>query len=241
MSNKIEAGTKQKLLEGAKAPSAPGRAAKDVFVSNMGEKRYLWTARAFAVVTAISLCCNLILILAIMNVVPLFRVEPFLLTFQDKAEQVYNIRPIRGGAVEKRAITEAFVREYVLMRSAFERDIDEMEARWMPGGIVQEMSSPAVYQDFINNTATKALDVIRTRGLLRMVRIISVIESQDNLWQVEYETRDMFPDSAAPEINYWRAVLRTTFRAKRVKHGERLKNPIGFTVTAFSLQHIRNN
>ena len=237
---KIEAGTKQKLIEGAKAPSKSSRAA-EIFVSNMGEKRYLWTARAFAVITAISLCCNLILILAIMNVVPLFRVEPFLLTFQDKAEQVYNIRPVRGGLIGERAITEAFVREYVLMRSAFERDITEMEARWMPGGIIQEMSSPSVYQEFIDNTATKALEVIRTRGLLRMVRILSVIETQDNSWEVEYETRDMYPDSAAPEINYWSAVLRTTFRNKRVKHGERLKNPVGFTVTKFSLRLIKNN
>ena len=28
---------------------------KDVFVANVGEKRYLWTARAFAVITALSI------------------------------------------------------------------------------------------------------------------------------------------------------------------------------------------
>ena len=63
-------------------PRMKSKSARDeVFVANIAEKRYLWTARAFAVVSALSLCCNVILILAIFQVVPLYRVEPFLLTF----------------------------------------------------------------------------------------------------------------------------------------------------------------
>ena len=47
---------------------------EDSLVVNASEKRYLWTARAFAVVTAISICCNLILLLTISNILPLYRV-----------------------------------------------------------------------------------------------------------------------------------------------------------------------
>ena len=36
----------------------------DSVLVNASEKRYLWTARAFAVVTALSVCCNIVLILA---------------------------------------------------------------------------------------------------------------------------------------------------------------------------------
>ena len=96
---------------------------QDAFVANIAEKRYLWTARAFAIITAISICCNIVLLLAIAQVIPLYRVEPFLLTFQDKEEQVYNIQSVTRNMEDEKEITEVFVREYVLLRSSFNLDI----------------------------------------------------------------------------------------------------------------------
>ena len=238
MANQLEGNnTQQKLIGGAARQPQRQARNEDVFVANVGEKRYLWTARAFAIITAISLCCNIVLILAIMQVLPLYRVEPFLLTFQNKEEQVYNIQPIKGRMEDQKAITEVFVRQYVLLRSSFDRDVQEMEARWMPGGPVQEMSSSAVYTEFLEKTAKKALDLIRARSLQRTVRILTVNELGRGLWQVEYETQDMYPDSPAPEVNYWTASLRIAYNRKSVKYGERLKNPVGFTVIRYSLTY----
>lgn len=236
MAERLVPGQNQRRLTG-NAPRRRSTQSSELFVANIGEKRYLWTARAFAIVTALSICCNIVLILAIYQVLPLYRVEPFLLTFQNRAEQVYNIQPIKGGLRNQRAITEVFVREYVLLRSAFERNIPEMEARWMPGGTIQEMSAANVYQDFLDNTAQKALNIIRTRGLVREVKILSVNELSNGIWQVEYETRDMYPDSEKPEVNYWTASLNVGYRKKTVKYGDRLKNPIGFTVYNYSLSY----
>ena len=242
MANQLEGNnTQQKLIGGAARQPQRQARNEDVFVANVGEKRYLWTARAFAIITAISLCCNIVLILAIMQVLPLYRVEPFLLTFQNKDEQVYNIQPIKGRMEDQKAITEVFVRQYVLLRSSFDRDVQEMEARWMPGGPVQEMSSSAVYTEFLEKTAKKALDLIRVRSLQRNVRILTVNELGRGLWQVEYETQDMYPDSPAPEVNYWTASLRIAYNRKSVKYGERLKNPVGFTVVRYSLTHNKVN
>lgn len=238
MANQLEGNnTQQKLIGGAARQPQRQARNEDVFVANVGEKRYLWTARAFAIITAISLCCNIVLILAIMQVLPLYRVEPFLLTFQNKEEQVYNIQPIKGRMEDQKAITEVFVRQYVLLCSSFDRDVQEMEARWMPGGPVQEMSSSAVYTEFLEKTAKKALDLIRVRSLQRNVRILTVNELGRGLWQVEYETQDMYPDSPAPEVNYWTASLRIAYNRKSVKYGERLKNPVGFTVVRYSLTY----
>jgi len=213
----------------------------DVLVTNASEKRYLWTARAFAVITAISLCCNIVLVLAVFQLIPLFRLEPFLLTFQNKEEQVYNIVPASGNMEDEKAITETFVRQYVLLRSSFDTDKAEMEARWAPGGPVQEMSSPAVYTEFLEQTAKRALDIIRERSLIRNVRILSVNELGRGLWQVEYETQDMYPTSTAPDINYWTVSMRIQYRRKTVRFGERLDNPIGFTVIKYSLTHNKVN
>lgn len=212
------------------------RSVKDeVFVANIAEKRYLWTARAFAVITALSLCCNIVLILAIFQVIPLYRVEPFLLTFQNRSEQVYNIQPLTVELRNRKSITEVFVREYVLLRSTFPSDVAEVESRWMPGGPIQEMSSNTVYQDFLDNVAKKAVSLIKNQGMTRDVKILSINELADGVWQVEYETKDMYPDSARPEVGYWTASLNVGYRRKTVKYGDRLKNPVGFTVRRYAL------
>lgn len=226
-----------RLLEGQKRPSAGRKPSKndDLFVANIAEKRYLWTARAFAVVTALSLCCNAVLVMAIFQVLPLYRIEPFLLTFQNRSEQVYNIQPVANELRNRKAITEVFVKEYVLLRSSFSGNAAENEVRWMPGGPVQEMSSNKVYQDFLDNVAKKAVNLVKSQGLERNVKILSVNELADGVWQVEYETRDMYPDSVKPEIGYWTASLNIAYRRKSVKYGDRLKNPIGFTVIRYAL------
>ena len=93
-------------------------------VVNASEKRYLWTARAFAVVTAISICCNLLLLLTIVNILPLHRVEPYLLTLSDKEDQVYRIVPYSNNMEGEKSITETFVRQYVLLRTTLLSDVE---------------------------------------------------------------------------------------------------------------------
>ena len=232
---KIQGQVQYRLADGRQQTRKPLASDDSVFVANIAEKRYLWTARAFAIITALSLCCNVILILAIFQVVPLYRVEPFLLTFQNRSEQVYNIQPITDELRNRKAITEVFVREYVLLRSSFTSDVSEVETRWMPGGPIQEMSTNQVYQDFLDNVAKKAVGIIKNQGMTRDVKILSVNELTDGVWQVEYETKDMYPDSAAPEVGYWTASLNVGFRRKTVKYGDRLKNPVGFTVIRYAL------
>ena len=236
--------TQQKLLGNRARSVNVGRGARSeesFFAGNANERRYLWTARAFAVFTAISVCCNIVLAIAIGQVMPLFRIEPFLLTFQNKQEQIVNIVPIKNNMEAEKGITETFVRQYILLRSSFSRDIPEMESRWRPGGLIQEMSSRSVYEDFWNKTAELALQVIREKQLTREVKILSVVEPTHGLWQVEYETRDMYPDSKTPNVNYWTASLQVGYRYKTVKYGERLKNPVGFTVVRYSLAHNNVN
>ncbi len=231
--------TTQRLLTGNRSARETTRQARggDAFVANNNEKRYLWTARAFAIIMVVSLCCNVILLLAIAQVIPLFRVEPYLLTFQSKDEQIYNIVPYNGDLAENKSITETFVRSYVLQRSTIVNDEKEMEIRWLPGGPIQEMSSPAVYDDFVKNTAKRALELVRQKGLQRTLKILTVNELGQGLWQVEYETSDMYPSSTTPELNYWTATLRTSYRKKSIKFNDRLNNPVGFTVTSYSLKH----
>lgn len=208
-------------------------------IDDLRERRYLWTARAFTVVFVVSLCANLILIIAIMNMIPLNRVEPFMLTFQDKTEQIVNVEPILNIA-DDNAVTESYVRQYVVQRNALTSDIDAMTMRWGPDGPIRYMSSDIVYQDFVNQTRN-ALEQVQTHGFTREVDIISVNRLSKDLWQAEIETRDMMHGSAEPLISRWTILMKIGyFLNPRVKYSLRLKNPIGFTVREYSMKPSNN-
>lgn len=239
--------TKKLLLEGNGPKETPRarpipqqkRGHTDVVVENAMEKRYLWTARAFAVIFAVSLCCNLILTYVIMTTIPLYRVEPYLLSFADKEEQIYHIEQV-SKINQYKYLTELFVREYVLLRNAFVNDIDEMERRWGKDSTVREMSSPGIYKKFRAEFADKAMELIRQQNASRSVKIVSVTEvaggkEGQTWWQVEFRTSDMDPTKEAPKIRVWVAAVGIRYIAKQVKFGERLKNPLGFTVTDFKV------
>ena len=237
--------TKKILLEGdgVRKPIPQGnmqqkKRSADVVVENATEKRYLWTARAFAVVFGVSLCCNFILTYVIISLVPLYRVEPFLLSFADKKEQIYKIEPIQN-VYNYKYLTEIFVREYVISRNAFVNDMFEMEQRWGTSGVVKEMSSAGVYDKFRREFADKALEQIRKYNITRDVKIISATEvgvgkqSDGIWWQVEFRVEDMMPEFETPRVSVWVASVKIRYFSKTVKFGERLKNPLGFTVVDF--------
>ena len=240
--------TKQRLIGSEQTRSAMAQHAsvrqnlnqsEDTFVVNASEKRYLWTARAFAVVTAISVCCNLLLLLTVANILPLYRVEPYLLTLSDKSEQVYRIVPYNKNMESEKTITETFVRQYVLLRTTLLPDIEEMQSRWQNGGDLQEMSSPIVYQDFLKATGNKLMQKMKQDGLTSNVKIITVNEIENALWQVEYSVDYYLPSSSTPKTMKYRATMKIQYVPRRVQYKERLKNPVGFKVIQYGTKQIK--
>lgn len=237
--------TQQKLIaseQKAQAHKVSGniRRIDDSLLVNASEKRYLWTARAFAIVVAISLCCNLILLLTISNILPLYRVEPYLITLTNKEDQVYNIVPYSRDMEAKKSITETFVRQYVLLRTTLLPDIDEMESRWLSGGDLQEMSSERVYTIFLQKTGKTLLKQMREEGITSNVKILTVNEKDDALWQVEYSVDYYLPSSTKPTTKRFRATLRIQYKTRAVQYKERLKNPVGFKVISYGTKAIEN-
>lgn len=243
--------TKKLLLEGkvsreASSPQPIHPRAKlqtDIVVENATEKRYLWTARAFAIVFAVSLCCNIILTYVIFSLIPLYRVEPYLFSFSDKEEQIYTIEPV-SRIYDYKYLTEIFVREYILLRNTFINDVDEMEKRWGNNSTIKEMSSNQMYDKFRKEFADIAMEQIRKYNISRNIKIVSATEvgrSKNNRiwWDVEIRVEDMAPEFEAPRVSVWVVKVEIMYRAKRVKFKERLKNPLGFTVTDYK-QEKRN-
>ncbi len=209
----------------------------EVSVDALRERRYLWTARAFAIVSGVALAANFALLLAIGNMLPLKRVEPYLLTFQNKEDQVVRIRPLSADLAASDIISEAMIRQYVLLRNTMTSDVDEMSFRWGTEGPMRWMSSDRVYADF-NKTRQDWLNRIKIDGLTREVRIESVVRQQ-NLWIVYIQTRDMLPEAEEPAISRWKVQVKIRYFGKNeVKYVNRLKNPLGFVVEGYSIVSV---
>ena len=226
----------QKIVS-SKKNNADETVKEEISVDLLRERRYLWTARAFAIVSAVALCVNLVLLLAIVHMMPLKRVEPFLLTFQNKDEQVVKIRPLARDMAAEDIISEAMIRQYVLLRNTMISDVDEMSFRWGPDGPLRWMSSAQIYNQFAK-TVKDWLSRIKLEGLTREVRIESVVRNQ-NIWLVYIVTRDMLPEAEEPAISRWRIRLSIKYFAKdqkEVKYIDRLKNPLGFAVDGYAIE-----
>jgi type IV secretory pathway component VirB8 len=202
-------------------------------VPGLESRRYLWTARAFAVGLFLSLSLNAVLGFAIMTLTPLLRVEPMLLTFKDKSEQIVRIEPFDKDTQGYEVMTEMLVRDYVLARHEIVLDESELKRRWGGQGILAFRSSAEEYQRFVKETAVH-LDEIRQKKLVRAVTIHRASKIAEGYWQVEFSTRDMLANNKVADMN-WVASMTIENRPAKVRYEDRFMNPLGFQVTAYSV------
>ena len=114
---------------------------KEISEESLRERRYLWTARAFAIVVAITLCANIVLMLGLFQVLPLTRAQFFYLTFQNKEEQIVSVQPLSASEETMNTVTESYIRQYLVARLQVTADKEEMLNRWNAEGPVKWMSS----------------------------------------------------------------------------------------------------
>jgi type IV secretion system protein VirB8 len=197
-------------------------------------RRYLWIARAFAIGMFLSLCLNVVLGVAIGTLSPLVRVEPMLLTFKDRSEQIVKIEPFERGTSGFELMTEALVRDYVLSRHEIVLDETEMRRRWGGRGIVAHRSSDEEYARFVADVAPK-YEELRQMRLMRTVAIRRVSRIADGYWQVEFATQDFTGGVKLVAEKRWVASLTVGYVPREVSWEDRYMNPLGFIVTDYSV------
>lgn len=206
----------------------------DCDVPALEGRRYLWTARAFAIGMFLSLCANVVLGFAIAGLSPLVRVEPMLLTFKEKSEQLVKVEPFSRGAKGFEIMTEMLVRDYVLSRHEIVLDEDEMKRRWGGGGLVAHRSDADEYRRFVAEMAPK-YEEIRQRRLVRTVVVHRVSKIAEGYWQVEFSTNDSDGSGRKMSDSLWVASMTTAYVPREVSWEDRYMNPLGFIVTAYSV------
>ena len=207
------------------------------------EERYLWMSRAFVVMVVLAVICNIILLIALANVTPVMRVQPFYLETQDKDHQVINILRPSLETLNSDMLKESLLRQYLLARFGMGSDLTELEDRWGNDGLVYWMSVDSVFAQF-RVDAAKLLKLAYEDSLTRNVRILSVTKAREgnsvngDLWEARLEFQDLDRASEEPRLSYFVAKVEVIFQPTRpgLLWSQRLKNPLGFTVTRFGLE-----
>ena len=215
---------------------------KDVDVPALAERRYLWVMRVFAVAFAISMALNLVLVYVVATIFPLKRVEPFLVTFRDRDQQLVNVTPMSRDMNGFQMLTESLIRQYVSLTEEIVPNKDLMNQHWGRGSYVEVFSSPDVYEKFTKRSMP-ALDEFLSRNWTRTIKITALEEVTPGFWNIEYET-SVLDETGTPiqkDPERWLASMTVSFQPRAVTYEKSLLNPVGFTVTAFGVRPKQTN
>lgn len=208
------------------------------------EERYLWMSRAFVVMVVLAIICDVILLIALANVTPVLRVQPFYISTKDKNEQIIDvIRPAQE-VLDSDTLKGSYVRQYLLARYGIESNWQEQETRWGPGGIVEQMSSNTVYDEFKKEELMKLEKMAKEDNMTRDVKILRVNKTQaatgpndGDVYEAKIKISQMNRVSSVPEETWWIARAKVAFRpdGEPRSRAQILQNPLGFKVLGFGL------
>lgn len=178
--------------------------------------------------------------IAIIEMLPLYKVVPFFVTFSDKADQVVRIEPPSGRILGIAILAEQNVKDYVTQRNTITADTNETIDRW--GGRMRLMSSEDVYSAFLLETKPM-YEQLRTGNFTRSIQIRSVLDQKGGLYSVEFDAYDHRQGTGLSDTSDTRttyiAQLRYNLQPRRVSYDQRMLNALGFTVIEYSVAKKR--
>jgi len=207
---------------------------------------YILLARICVFFASFSAIYMVLASLSLFRLAGLISIEPYLMIKFDKSENIVRSEPIATNMASKHQLMETFVRQYILTRNTIIDDALEMRSRWMPGGMVNFLSSPQVFADFAKQEISQ-MKAYQDKHLTREVEIISVSRQggdKSPIWKVDFKTNDLYSETGQNtgvqifKERFWTASVTSFFIPERSFVGRRLINPLGFTVTRYSQSAI---
>ena len=131
-----------------KSPDKLGLYPERVHVDAMPERRYLWTARIFVILSCLSICLSMMFASGIYLLLPQRGARPLLLQVNKYFSVLEPIQPTEKNVPAMNLIAERYIEEYVAQRHIITDDIDELMYRWGKGSTIYWLSTSSVYHAF---------------------------------------------------------------------------------------------
>ena len=207
-----------------------------VHVDAFPERRYLWTSRLLVILTGLSVCLNIILVLSIYLMIPNIKVYPRFFNINQYFSQIEQVQPSIINYPATDLITEQYIKEYLYLRYTITDDAEEMVSHWVEGSPFYWYSTPYVYQQFKSGEMPLNIKLFK-QGLRRYIDIQWIRPLSRGLWQAQFTTYDIMPGQQ-PAITYWRTTIRVGFaKLNFADKDDKILNPYGFVVQSYSLAY----
>lgn len=190
------------------------------------ETRIAWRVAAGASIIA------LLLAIALLMLLPLKTVQPYVLTVDRQSGAVEPALAVSSGRLtQNEALIQAQLAGYVVARETF--DATDLPTQYRR---VQQLSSPPAARAYVAQmAANNPASPLRTlgRGDTVSVRVRSVSLISNNAALVRFTaSRAPIGQPAAQETNYV-AAISFGFNGRPLKASDRFDNPLGFQVTRY--------
>ena len=229
----------QRVFQNQRRPEGDPQTMVVPFVSSLYETGYetrslAMVARASTIAFVVSVILNITLALCLLVLMPLKEVQPYLLALKDKGEQVIHIEPIAQNTKGLNKLIEGLCRQYVSLRETIDGVTDE--DRWLKHLFF--LSSEEIWQDFASlmnsDSPNTPLKKHKEAHATRSVFITVSSQVAENVYQVEWQSVTLHRGQEQ-ERQRWVSTLEIDLQPNAVQAEHQFINPIGFTVTKYSV------
>jgi len=218
------------------SPDELGAFPVKVNVDAFPERRYLWTSRFLVILTSVSVCINMILVLTIYLMIPSIKVRPTFFNINKYFSDIEMVQPREIHYPVSDLITEEYIKEYLYLRYTMTSDAEELINRWRTGSKLYWLSTPEVYAAFQSGEMSTNIKLFK-KGMQRYIEIAWIRPLLRGLWQAQITTYDMMPGEE-PVVTYWRATMRVVYgKLTFADKEDKSFNPYGFLIESYSLAY----
>jgi type IV secretory pathway component VirB8 len=177
------------------------------------------------------------LVVAIVFMLPLKEVQPMLVTFASKEQQLVQIETLKKGLLGFDLLLEYMAQDYVYMRESI--DLQTESLRWSK---VIKQTSLELAKTFAEDISIKneksPLILFKAKNMVREVEILEITDLAPipNAWRVEWRSIDK--NAATGEVKAtktWVSKLRSELQQHEIDAENRYDNLIGFTVIDYKV------
>lgn len=197
----------------------------------------------FAVIKIAIISCgiliisNIIMISIICLILPLKEIRPWLVTFNDKSEQVVTIEPFNTKINGFNYLIEIIAREYVTLRET----IDNNEEKRLEK--VKSYSTEQVYQAFVKlmHNQNSLLTHLKDSEITRKINILrsEKIQSQSYIFRIFWELEDVNNNSKVilNKKNFI-SVVSLVVQDNKILNTDVYLNPLGLKVIKYHVKSM---
>lgn len=198
-----------------------------------------WVARLTSI-----LCIGMFLVIMALSAViialfPLKEVKPMLLSAQDRTNQIVKIEPLEKEAKGWDLVVHNLVRQYVKDRETI--DCHTEPYRWQRLALFTSIELEQLFRQQMDpENKHSPLKQFSERGIKRSVNIIrstSLAPRAPDIWEVEWASVDLDSKEGTQSKAQWVSTLTLEFQEREVKLEDQFINPIGLSVTHYSVDN----